>query len=355
MKKLLYVLVILFISFRLNAQIDIYAPTSDLTDTETETIADAKKDIDRGDRMTAAADNDFQKYANLFSGNKRKKKKAEAKTVPAKRNLLTAGNYFNTGYKKLYDLYTTKLSTIAFQFQDDKQAADKLVTEAEKLFNDGENILKSNKTYSDKQLKKTVKYQNLASNITSGAEKEKQAIEKLAEALALYENQTQKQQDLNAKDNQAWQDALMEDSKNAYETYIQNFPNGMHVTEANQKIQDINQKIADAQSKQNNPDIEYHVQIAASLVPLSDGKIKNSIYFTNEAIQNYQEDDSQGRHWYKYYIGTFSGYQEAHTYLGSMGRLKNRSKAFVIGFINGEHVAIDVAVSAEGLNPDDFR
>lgn len=350
MKKLIYSLFIILISFQLSAQ-DFYAPTSDLTDTEKEAIEDAKKDIDRGDRMIAAADNDYQKYADLFNGNKRKQKKAEKKTVPAKRNLITADNYFNSGYQKLYDVYADKLDGIVFQFQDDQATAQDLIDQAKSLFDEGNQILQNNKGYTDKQLQKTIKYQNLATNIKNGAQKEKEAIEKLVEALTLYENQAQKQQTMVNADNQAWQNALMEDSISAYEEYIQNYPNGIHVAEAEQKIEDLHKKIADAQNQQGNPDLVYHVQISASKTPLSDATIKSRVFYTNETIEHFEEDDSQGRHWHKYYIGSFSSYWDAHTYRKSMGRMKNGSNAFVIAFINGQHVDIKVALQAEGIDP----
>jgi len=358
MKKLIYFLFAIFLSFQLSAQndpVDIYLPTSDLTDTELEIIEDAKDNITTASGMVTRADADYQQYKHLFNGNNRKKKKAEKKTVPAKRNLMNAGNYFTRGYQKLYDLYSAKLDGVVFQFQDDQATSDDLRAQAEDLFNEGKTVLDANKSFKDKQLKKTVKYQNLSSNIINGSNKEKEAVEKLAEALALYENQAQKQQDMLTQDNQAWQDALMENSISGFETYIQNYPNGLHVTEAEQKIEELRQKIADAQNQQNNPDLVYHVQIAASKTALSTSTIKSRVFFTTENIELFEEDDARGRHWYKYYIGSFSSYWDAHTYRKNMGRMKNGSKAFVIAFINGQKVEIGTALQAEGIDAADVQ
>lgn len=346
MKKLIYSLLGIFLSLSISAQTNFYAPTSDLTDTELQNISDAKEDIDAGDNMLATADNMKQQYNSLFSGNTRKKKKAEKKTVPAKKNIMVAGRKYSTGYTNLYNIYLDKLNGVVFEFSDDATFADEKKEEAEKLLTDGTNLINQNINYSDKDLQKTVKFSNLRTNIFNGKEKQKQAIEKLVEALDRYEQQSQKKDDLIDADNKAWQAALLANTIDACEEYITNYPNGLHVAEAEAKIQDITDKILAAQNTQGNPDVVYHIQIAASKNNLTDGQIKNRIYFTNEEIIHFEEGA-----WHKYYIGEFSSYWDAHTYRKTMGRTKTGTTPFIIAFVNGTKVPIEDALSAEGIDP----
>ena len=320
---------------------DLYKPTSDLTDSELKIINDAQKNIERADRMTANAQNDYQKYSSLFTSKKKgKQKKAEKKTVQAKRNLLTAATYFNKGYKKLYDLYSEKLSTFVFKFPEDQQKADDLQSEADKAFSNGETTLSKNNSFSDKQLKKDVKFKSLQSSITSGAEKEKEAIEKLVEALALYEKQEQKQIDLSAKDNKAWQNALMENSISSFQGYIDNFKNGLHIAEAQQKIDELEEKIRIAEEQQNNPELVYHIQIMADTHQWTTQEITSKIYFTKEKITESYADG-----WYKYWILSFTSYDEAKA---KAKQIKYKRKGvFVVATINGQIVDILQALDVE--------
>jgi len=151
MKKFFIFLIIGVISFQINAQ-DIFNPTSDLSDADKTAIADAKKKLDRAIRMMANANNDYKKYENLFTHkSKRKQKKAEKKTVTAKRNILSAANYYNKGYGVLYELYIDKLSSLIYNFQDDRTKADNLILEAGKLFTTGQTLLTKNSSYTDKE------------------------------------------------------------------------------------------------------------------------------------------------------------------------------------------------------------
>ncbi|MBN2891415.1 MAG: SPOR domain-containing protein [Bacteroidales bacterium] len=343
MKKVFFLILIVAFSIQLKAQ-DLYSPISDFSDSELEIIKDAQKDIERGDRMAANADNDYEKYKDLLTSDKKaKQKKGEKKTVQAKRNLLSGGTYFNKGYKALYDLYSEKLSTIVFKFPEDQQKADNLKADADKAFSSGETLLAKNNSYTDKQLEKDVKFKSLQSSIVGGAEKEKEAIEKLAEALGLYENQTIKENDLNQKDNEAWQEALMENSISAFEKYLDSYPNGLHIAEAQQKIDELEEKIRIAEQQQNNPELVYHVQIMADTHQWTNQEIKSKIYYTTEPITETYVDG-----WYKYWIGSFNTYDEAKAKAKQVKY--KRKKAFVVGTINGQPVDILQALEVENKN-----
>ncbi len=341
MKRIVIVLLMVLIISAVIGQ-DLYSPMSSFTDSEITIIDEAKKDIERADRMALNANNDYQKYADLMSSDKKgKNKKGEKKTVQAKRNLLSAGTYFRKGYTALYNLYAEKLSTLVFKFSEDQQKADDLKAEAEKLFDNGVKQLGSNdKNYSDKQLEKDIKFKNLQTSITTGAENMKQSCEKLAEALTLYENQEKKQQDLTVKDNEAWQAALMEDSISGYENYLDNFPNGLHITEAQSRINELEEKIRIAEQQQNNPDLVYHVQIMADSKKWSVQDIKSKIYYTNEEITEKYIDG-----WYKYWIGSFTSYDQAKAKAKQVKA--TRKGAFVVATINGQPVDILHALDVE--------
>ncbi len=343
MKKIFIFLITGLLAFQMNAQ-DIFNPLTNLTDAEKTTIGGAQKKLDRADRMMANAQNDYQKYANLFSSKrKRKRRRAEAKTVTAKRNMLSAANYYNKGYSLLYQLYVDKLSTLVFSFQEDQNNADKLAQDAETLFSKGQTFLTKNSSYTDKELKKKVKYKSLERTVKTGADNEKQAITKLVEAMALFNNQAQKKQQYAEKDNRAWQNALMENSINGYQTYIDNFANGVHISEAQAKIDELEEKIKIAEQQQQNPDLVYHVQIMADKHPWSINDIKRKIYFTNETITENHFDG-----WYKYWIGNYNSYEAAKKKVQLIRR--KRRGVFVVATINDNPVKILQALNIEKNN-----
>lgn len=342
MKKVILTLsMLLFVTFSLLSQ-DIYAPMSNFTDDEAEQISKAKDLNERGNKMMSNADNEYNQYKDLFtSGKKGKIKKAEAKTVPAKKNMISAGNYYLNGYQILYDLYTTKLNTLTFEFDEDKQKAAQLQQDAQKKFDAGKKILQNHQKHDEKDLKSNITFSQLAKDIKNGQQKLDDAVSELAQALNLYENQNIKKQQLADSDNNAWRDALMKNSIEGYQGYIDNFANGMHVAESNQKITELEQKIKDAELQQKNPNLIYHIQIMADKKQWSISDIKSKIYFTNEPITEQFFDG-----WYKYWIGNFKTYEEAKKYLQNNVRPK-RKGAFVVGTVNGVFVEIKNALDIQ--------
>ncbi len=340
MKK--FLLIVLFGFFVVNSYSqDIYNPLNDLSDSEKSTISDAKKNIERADRMMSNAVNEYNKYKNLLTSKKKnKRKKGEKKTVTGKQNMITAANYYNKGYKQLYNLYMDKLNTIVFEFEEDKNAAEQYKSKAEKLFSQGQKKLEKYKGTDEKKLKKDIKFATLKSNMESGAESERKAIENLALALSLYDNQNAKKQEQTEADNKAWQNALMENSIQGYQNYLDSYPQGLHVAEANAKISELEEKIRIAEEQQKNPDLIYHVQIMADTHPWTTEEIKSKIYFTNETIVEQYIDG-----WYKYWIGDFKSYDEAKA---KAKQVKARRRgAFVVATVNGQLVDILKALDVE--------
>lgn len=340
MKKILLVLSLFLVSFSAFSQ-DIFNPPVTFSQTEQQTIEKAKKDIDRGDKMMNLSNGDYQKYSNLFTSKKRRKKqKAENKTVQAKRNMLTAATFYDKGYKELYDLYMDKLSTLNFEFTEDKNTADDLVEKAEKAFKNGQKKLPLNTNYSDKDLKKKIKFNTIKSKVTAGQKLEEEAINDLIQAFNLYAQQEVKKQKQIEADNNAWQAALQANSIDSYQKYLDTYPNGIHVNDANAKIAELERQVEIAQQQQSNPDLVYHIQIMADTHPWTVNEIKQKIYFTNEPIT---EQYING--WYKYWIYDFSSYNEAKKKLKEVR--KRRRGAFIVGTINGTLVDITQALDVE--------
>lgn len=340
MKKILLLLSLFLVSFPAISQ-DIFNPPVTFSESEQETITKAKKYIDRGDNMMDLANNDYQKYSNLFKSKKRsKKQKAEHKTVQAKRNMLTAATFYDKGYKALYDLYMDKLSTLNFEFTEDKNTADDLVAKAEKSFKNGQKKLPLKVNYSDKDLKKKIKFNTIKSKVTAGQNLEEEAITDLIQAFNLYAQQEVKKQKQIEEDNNAWQVALKENSIDSYQKYLDSYPNGKHVSDANTKIAELERQVEIAQQQQTNPDLVYHLQIMADTHPWTTNQIKQKIYFTNETITEQYIDG-----WYKYWIYDFSSYAEAKKKLAEIR--KKRRGAFIVGTINGTLVDISQAINVE--------
>ncbi len=343
MKKFFVTLILgLLLSTSAFSQTDIFNPPLTFSNDEESVIQKAEKDINRGDKMMTNAQNDYDKYKKLLtSKKKRKQKKGEKKTVSAKRNMLTAATFYNKGYESLYQLYTDRLSNLNFEFDEDREEADKLVADAEKLFQSGQKQLPLNKTYSDKDLKKTVKFTQLKSKVNKGKNDMQRSIEKLVEAMDLFAQQNAKKQKMIEEDNNAWQAALQENTIDAYQHYLDKYPNGLHKTEAQNKIDEIQKQIELAQQQQENPDLVYHVQIMADTHPWTTDEIKRKIYFTNQKIEETYFDG-----WYKYWIGSFDKYEDAKAFRDQVR--KRRKGAFIVATVNGQIVDILKALDVEG-------
>lgn len=345
MNKILTTVVLIIITLSIYSQ-DVFTPLSFFTAEDNDLISKAKEMVDRGGRMMSNADNEYNKYKDLFtSGKKGKVKKAEAKTVPVKKNMISAGNYFKNGYKDIYNLYVQKLNEINFEFEEDKQKADELIKNAEKKFDQANKIVERNQKYDEKKLKNEIGFTQIQKDIKKAEEDLKSSVTMLYEALFLYENQNIKKQQLEQKDDQAWQIALQNNSIEGYQQYLDEFPNGKYKTMAENMIKDLEQKIKDAELKQNNPNLIYHIQILADKRPWTTQEIRTKIFSTNENITEQFIDG-----WYKYWIGSFTKYEDAKKYL--QNNIKPRRKdAFVVGTVNEQFVNIKDALKIQDKSP----
>jgi len=345
MNKILIAIALTIIALNVKSQ-DVFTPLSFFTAEDNDLISKSKDMVDRGGRMMSTADNEYNKYKDLFtSGKKRKIKKAEAKTVPAKKNMISAGNYFKNGYKDLYNLYVQKLNEINFEFPEDKEKSEELIKNAEKKFESASKIIDNSQKYDEKALKNDIGFTKIQKDIKKAEEDFKTSVTLLYEALMLYENQNIKKQKLDQKDDQAWQMALQKNSIEGYQQYIDEFPNGKYKTMAENMIKDLEQKIKDAELKQKNPSLIYHIQIMADKRPWTEQEIKTKIFATNEAITEQIIDG-----WYKYWIGSFTKYEEAKKYLQTNVKPRCRG-AFVVGTVNEQFVNIKEALKIQNMSP----
>ena len=118
------------------------------------------------------------------------------------------------------------------------------------------------------------------------------------------------------RDDSAWNQALSENTIDAYQQYLANFKNGRHILEAKSKIDELqqqqqNQVDTTILDYSTNPtiDLVYRVQILSDIKPWTPNKIRAKIY------QYYGVDGKptfqgyiQGR--YKYFVGNFKNYRQ---------------------------------------------
>ncbi len=333
MKQKFFLLVFVLLSFWAYGQsVDIFDVIPDPTSTQKSTISRAQKNIQRGDKMMDLARKGYEKYSKLFQSKKKgKRKKAEKKTVDAKKDLLSAANFYDNGYTDLYETYKDFFGTLQFETAEFESKANNLVAEAEKNYKNGHAILEKNKNYSDKELKKTVKFKQLQNSVSKGSSQEKSAVQMLAKAIKLYYSEKEEIKRRTEADNNAWADAVAQNTISAYQNYLNKFPNGLHAEEARQRIQEIEAEIEQQEALNKTSNLIYRVQILADKRPWTDSEIKAKIYNTSEPIYEVFYNG-----WYKYAIGEFHTYAEAKAFRDQIR--KRRKGAFVIAFKDGEYI-----------------
>ncbi len=322
-----------------------------LSSTEQKQVENAKEDIGDGDRMVSAADGEYQKFAKFFNSKKKgKQKKGERKTVGAKKKLVTAARNFSGGYVVLYNLYKEKIGKYSVDIAADKQAIDDLVKSAEKDFKSGASKLKKTEKFTEKDLKKKVKYQSLKNDVEKGAEKQKEAVEKLVDAIIIAEGQEDKKQMAIDRDKDGWSDAERLNTIAAYQNYLSNFPNGTYVTQAKAKI-----SILEAEAKrianENMKGADFYLQFAASPTPLSSTQVSSKLrrvdpYCSYETITDIVSNDP---YTYKYMFGPFSDYETARTYERNLN--KKEKVVFIVGYKDDQR--LNIAEALEGKKPSD--
>ena len=336
-KSVLFITFILMLSISSNilAQDMFTVLDGNLNSDEEKIVKSAEKSIKDGDQMFSTANNEYNKYEDLFnSGKKGKIKKAEKKTVKAKKNLSTAATYYDIGYEKLYNLYLEKLQGYEIEDNEDKQQVSNLMSEAESSFNAGQKTLSNHKSYTEKELKKTVKYKSLRGSIEQGGNKQKEAVGYLVDAIVIYLGQGAKKQQKIDDDNQAWTDAQRLNTIPSYKSYLNNFPDGLHASHANSKISSLEDEAERIANQKTN--IIFRIQILASKKPLSQYQqdMKRPAGYGDVIYTNTVESDS---HPYKYLIGEYTSYEAARS--AERGYSTKETRYFIVAFEDNERVS----------------
>ena len=350
--KRIGLIITLILAFALTKAQDIYL-TSGFSQEDQAIIQKAKADIQRADRLYQKSLQIYNQYRPLLESPKKgKRRRGERKSISGKITLKQAAYYYDKGYNALFTVYFNHCKNLNFQLPENRNKARSLLRQAEASFNNGQSQLKRLQNYSEKDLKKRVTFKSLVRTVDEGKDYELKAITRLIQIINLFNSETEQIQQKRQKDEQAWQQALYENTIEAYQNYIDNFPDGKHVAEAQAKITALQQ-----QQEQNvdttildytkNPtfDLIYRVQILSDIKPWTPGKIRAKIYryYGRDGKPTYNAF-IDGR--YKYFIGEFKTYNEAKQVAESL-RITVKTKPFVVAFLNGEPIDIKRAISIE--------
>jgi hypothetical protein len=337
MKKLTVITTLIILTFfckiELKAQNDdLYSYMEQyLTSEEKDQISRAKSSFDKAQKYDAQIKEEDSQTDKYFS---KKSKKGEKKSVDAKELRIKQAMVNEQAYVLLYNVYAEKIGEGVFVFEEDEAKVNSMLEEASADNASASKKIKSYKSSSPKDLKKNVIYSKLKSDIQGMISLYESSIKKLIEAYTVIVDQEHKKQ-LADEENRSWQNAQSENTIYSYKNYINDYPNGKHVSEANSLISDLEaierKKQEDASKSISN--IVFQVQIAASKNKLPDWKIK-SIY---KQIKDVEPKFLEG--WYKYFVGNFKTYDDAK-------KVANKIKkgAFVVPFRDGKKIDIKEAI-----------
>jgi len=325
---------------------DFYTVLEDqLTADQKAVITTAKATIAKGDAQVKKADAEDVKNAKLLDSDKKgKQKKAEKKSVDAKKYRINAAIKYDEGYTAIFNMYMEILNSAEYIFVEDGSLSQKYTDDANTSFADGQRVLAKYQDVKteDALIKKT--YTTLKSDLASMVTYEETGLQMVVDAILLWKGQDAKKTELDNADETAWTGAKKLDKIPAYKNYLASYPEGLHAEEAATKIEALEDAFLEAQSKTatTSNKVTYKVQILADKKEWTDAKIKSKIYFGTETV-NKRYDDG----YYKYSIGEFKTYAEAKTFKNKIG-VKG---AFVTCFVEGKQVEILDALKVEGVKP----
>jgi len=338
MKKnsIIPVLILLISIFQINnlqAQDDLFSYMEEhLSSNEKDQIDRAKSYISKGDKLSSQ----ISKEENSISKH-RGKKKYEKKSVDAKKLRIKQALFYEKGLTVVYDVYGEKVASCVFYYDDDEAKVQKLQQDATDDFNSGKRKLKTYNGVSEKALKKKHKHSTIKSNLETSLSFKKSAIRSLISGYKIFVAQEEKKEKENAE-NEAWNNAISDDSIEAYRTYLSDYSNGKHASEARNRIAELEEAVRKKQAEDERlrslENLKFHIQIAASRKQLSKYKIRR-IYRGKESISMKNYDN-----WYKYSIGTYETYEAAHAFLDTL----KITGAFVVAYLNGSKIHIVEAI-----------
>jgi len=345
MKKI-GVILTLILGFYINSfSQDFYTVLEDqLTADQKAVITTAKATIAKGDAQIKKAEAEDTKNAKLLSSDKKgKQKKAEKKSVDAKKYRINAAIKYDEGYTAIFNMYMEILNSAEYIFVEDGSASQKYTDDANTSFADGQRVLaKYQDIKAEDALEKKI-YTTLKSDLASMVTYEQTGLQMVVDAILLWKGQEAKKEQVDAADETAWTGAKKLDKIPAYKNYLASYPEGKHAEEAAAKIESLEEAFLQDQTKTGTgKKVVYKVQILADKQEWTDARIKSKIYFGSESIT---KRFTEG--YYKYSIGEFKTYAEAKSFKNKT----NVKGAFVICFVDGNQVDVLEALKTEGVKP----
>ncbi|MFC2086881.1 SPOR domain-containing protein [Bacteroidota bacterium] len=384
MKSLrIFFLVIICIGFytlNLKAQIEVSELTEGITDfleaSDFTSIQSAESKINEANQMIEDLAEEDERLEKYF---KKSEKKGEKKSVDAKWYRIDAARIYLEGLKTIYRTLDDRLKEAEFEFSEDQARVESLRRQADENFTKANTDLTPYLGLDKKGDLKKIQYYFLIDELKSITQIQIDGIERIKEGFFIVGQQAEKKERLIA-DNNAWETALNENTIEAFQGYVDNFPTGRHTDEALSKIADIeaqdslfsaqekqaaldeqmdeqawdsaktvntvasyetyimkfpqgmhvieaNERIKRLQDLASQKEVFYTVQIFASRNKLSEEKLKK-LYSGEYEIRERQEDG-----WFKYTIGEFDDLKDATELWKSL-----KIQSFLVGYYQGERV-----------------
>ncbi len=358
MKKILLLLSILTFGIVLNAQQANIFLSKGFSSEDRTLISKAKRDIQRADRLMQYAKKNYNQYREkLESTKKGKRKKGEKKTVQGKKYLQQAAIYYDKGYQQLFEVYYNYVGNLKFDFPENQSKAMDLRSQAEAEFNQGQRLLRSVRNYQEKELKRKVKFKKFMNTVQSGIDKERGAIEKLVEAINIYNQEAKQREQLKQQEENAWKNAVLQNTIEAFQDYLNRFPGGSHVSEARSRIEELKkaqQQSNDTAFNTMNSDLIYRIQVFAAKRQVSPAMIRSTTY-PLYGLDGRPTYSARVGSYYKYYVGEYRTYAQAKADKLKIKTKMKRSNPFVVGFykgmpLNDIHEAISIEQQQSGSN-----
>lgn len=348
--KTVKLILIFVVAFTLNMQAQ-DAPSkkekirNEISDGSAKKLEEAENLLQQADAMTAKANAAEKRILK----SPMKKKKQEKALVVSKGMRLDAAYLYKKAYDKMYSAYKDEINSCAYESEDRTQA-DNLAKEAQNNMKNAEKsykqfieLRKDAGNYKNWKLKK-YSNNNLKNTIRSSNELRMAGIAKQEEALCLCYKCNEDA--LKAQDEEAWAMAQSANTIIAYQTYLNNFPEGIYTSPAIRKIKQLEKEAEEATATNNNngnnprlAGVIFRVQILAVSQPATEGELAE-LYKGGEQI--YEEFDQTDR-LYKYAVGEYKNYEEAKSYNQANGI----ADSFIIAIKNGQKVPITDIIPEE--------
>ncbi len=327
--------------------------TSGFSQEDQVVIQKAKSDLSKADRLYQKSQQIYNQYKPLLENRRRRKRRrGERKSIAGKITLKQAAFFYDKAYSALFTTYFNYAQNLKFQLSQNTQKAQQLLRDAERKFNLGQKMLKKMQNYTEKELKKKIQFKTMFRDVDNGKGDELKAVQELIQIINLFNSESDQLKAMQRRDDSAWNQALSENTIDAYQQYLANFSNGRHILEAKAKIDQLRQQQQNAvdttildYTTTPNVDLVYRIQILSDIKPWTANKIRSKIY-PSYGVDGKPTFQAQIGGRYKYFIGEFKSYKPAKRLAMTLRRTV-RTKPFVVAFLNGEPIDILQAIAIE--------